>query len=102
MADDNKNLTPEEENDLVSLTLEDGTELVCDILAIFPYKDNEYIALVPTSGETEIYLYRFIDKGDDDIELLDIEDDDEFDAVSEAFDELMDAQEFDEMFGDDE
>ena len=36
------------------------------------------------------------------VELIDIEDDDEFEAVSDAFDELLDEQEFDEMLGDDE
>ena len=40
----------------------------------------------------------FIENGEE-IELENIEDDEEFDMVSDAFDELLDAAEFDEMVG---
>ena len=47
--------------DQVTLTLDDGTDLLCDILAIFPCGDKEYIALVPSDGDenSDIYLYGF-------------------------------------------
>lgn len=90
------------EQDTVTLTLEDGSELVCNVLAIFPYNQKEYIALLPQNADEneEIFLYQFVQKGEgeNDIDLLNIEDDDEFDAVSDAFDEFLDAQEFDDMF----
>ena len=93
--------------DQVTLTLEDDSELVCDILAIFPAEGRDYIALLPQYPEDspeadngDIFLYRFVEKGDD-IELIDIEDEDEFERISEAFDEYMDSAEFDEMFGED-
>lgn len=98
----------EELDDQVTLTLDDGTELTCDIISIFPVKiageEKTYIALLPTNGSEEIYLYRFIQNGDsdEDIELLNIDDDDEFEAVSDAFDEMVDAEDFDEMFDDEE
>lgn len=103
MAED-KNIMPVDDGeDRITLTLEDGSELVCSILAIFPCNKKEYIALLPQNKEGEdIYLYRFIDHGNDDIELIDITDDDEFDAASDAFDELLDSEEFDEMIGSDE
>ena len=67
------------EQDTVTLTLEDGSELVCNVLAIFPCQDKEYIALLPqeTGKEEEIFLYQFVQKGegDEDIELINIEDD---------------------------
>lgn len=92
----------EDLQDQVTLTLDDGSEIVCDILAIFPCNDKEYIALIPQpeneEDEGEIYLYRFIDHEDAEAELQDIEDDDEFEAASEALDEFMDGEEFDEMF----
>ena len=52
--------------DQVTLTLDDDSELVCDVIATFPAKVNGkeqmYIALLPTDAtpESEIFLYRFI------------------------------------------
>lgn len=91
----------------VTLTLDDGTELECAVLCIFPVEDKDYIALVPVDNEDddeegEIFLYQFIEHENEEIELLNIENDDEFEAVSDAFDELMDSEEFDEMFDDEE
>jgi len=94
----------EETNDQITLTLEDGSELLCDVVAIFPVDDKNYIALLPVGDDpdAEIFLYRYESKGEDDIDLINIEDDDEFDAVSDAFDELLDDADFDEMFDDEE
>ena len=53
------------------------------------------------SGEDEgtVYLYHFAsDENDEEVTLLNIEDDDEFDAVSDAFDELLDEEEFADVF----
>lgn len=89
-----------EECDQITLTLEDGSDLICDVISVFPVKDKNYIALLPSNEDpdAEIFLYRFIENGDE-IELENIEDDEEFDMVSDAFDELLDAAEFDEMVG---
>lgn len=93
--------------DQVTLTLDDDSELVCDVIATFPAKVNGqeqmYIALLPADAtpESEIFLYRFIENGED-IDLQNIEDDEEFDIVSDAFDELLDEEEFDDLMGDEE
>lgn len=92
----------------VTLTLDDGTEMDCAVLSIFPVGEQQYIALVPTEDdgkedeEGEIFLYRFNQLEDDELELLNIEDDDEYEAVADAFDELLDEQDFDDMTEDDE
>jgi uncharacterized protein YrzB (UPF0473 family) len=90
----------------VTLTLDDGTDLECEVLCIFPVGEKDYIALVPAEREDdedgEIFLYQFIEHENDEIELLNIENDDEFEAVSDAFDELMDSEEFDDMFDDED
>ncbi|GEM_PF-15836 len=90
----------------VTLTLDDGTDLECEVLCIFPVGEKDYIALIPAEKDNEedgeIYLYQFIEHENDEIELLNIEDDDEFEAVSDAFDELMDSEEFDDMFDEEE
>lgn len=93
--------------DQVTLTLDDDSELVCDVIATFPAKVNGkeqmYIALLPADAtpESEIFLYRFIENGED-IDLQNIEDDEEFEIVSDAFDELLDEEEFDDLMGEDE
>ena len=89
-----------EECDQITLTLEDGSDLVCDVISVFPVQDKNYIALLPSNDDpdAEIFLYRFIENGEE-IELENIEDDEEFEMVSDAFDELLDAAEFDEMLG---
>lgn len=97
----------DETTDQITLTLDDDSELLCDVIATFPAKVNGkeqmYIALLPTDAtpESEIYLYRFIEDGED-IDLQNIEDDEEFEIVSDAFDELLDEEEFDDLMGDDE
>ena len=93
--------------DQVTLTLDDDSELVCDVIATFPAKVNGqeqmYIALLPSDAtpDSEIFLYRFLEDGED-IDLQNIEDDEEFEIVSDAFDELLDEEEFDEIFEGDE
>lgn len=96
MSENQNSVFDEEEIDQVTLTLDDGSELVCDIMAIYPCGDTQYIALLPDYPEDyegdsgDIFLYRFVENGDD-IELIDIEDDDEFQKASDAFDEFMDS-----------
>ena len=106
MSDKNNNLNEEEfeeEFDQVTLTLEDGSEMTCDVIAIFPCGERDYIALLPENDpDGDFLLYRFIDNGDGNYDLDDIGEDEEFEAASEAFDELMDNEDYDEMFGDED
>lgn len=101
---ENQNL--DEEEAIVTLELDDGETLDCAVLTIFPVGDNDYIALLPLDGQAaedgEIYLYRYSETSDGEPELGNIEDDDEYDAVSDAFDELLDSQEYDELVSEDE
>ena len=89
-------------HDSITLSLDDGTELKCIVLEIFTVDEKDYIALQPIEGEEEdnVFLYRFIQE-DDEPELISIDDDDEFEAVADAFEELLDSQEYDELFDDD-
>lgn len=96
-----ENINENEEFDepTVSMTLEDGTELECDVIAIFPVDDRDYIALLPNKPvdgyeENEVFLYRYAELEGDDIELTQIETEEEYEAVADAFDELLDEEEF--------
>lgn len=96
----------EQEEMTVTLTLDDGSEVECVVLTIFPAGDREYIALLPMDGseeeEGEVYLYRYSETDDGQPNLENIEDDAEYEIVAEAFDELLDSQEYDELIEADE
>ena len=104
MADE-KNLNEEEEM-TVTLTLDDDTEGECVVLTIFTAGERDYIALLPMEGEDseegEVYLYRYSETEDGTPVLDNIEDDDEYEIVADAFDEMLDDQEYDELVGEDE
>lgn len=73
------------------------------MIAVFPVGERNYIALLPFEDqgvdEDEVYIYRFIAaENAEDVQLEDIETDEEWEMVSDAFDELLDSEEFDELF----
>ena len=84
----------------VTLTLENNEELECAVLNIFEADEKEYIALLPLdengdNTDGQIYLYRFIDNGEEEEPGLEnIEEDEEFDRVSAIFNEWLDTQDF--------
>ncbi len=94
------------EYDSMTLSLDDGTELNCIVLDIFTVDEKEYIALQPEEGEEEedgnVFLYRYIQEEDGEPQLLNIDDDDEFEAVADAFEEILDSEEYDDMFDEEE
>lgn len=96
---------PQEEM-TVTLTLDDGSEVECVVLTIFSAGERDYIALLPMDGpeeeEGEVYLYRYSETEDGQPNLENIEDDEEYEIVAEAFDELLDEAEYDELVGEDE
>lgn len=90
----------ENESLTVTLTLENNEELECAVLNIFKADEKEYIALLPLdengdNTDGQIYLYRFIDNGEEEEPGLEnIEEDEEFDRVSAVFNEWLDTQDF--------
>ncbi len=76
------------------LTLDDDTEVECGVLGVFEVEGiegKEFIALMPLEDET-VLLYEYKEL-DDEIELNVIEEDELFDKVSAAFNELFDDEE---------
>ena len=110
MATDKKNLDfqnmSENEEMTVTLTLEDGSDLECVVLTIFEAGDRDYIALLPFDGkefeEGEVFLYRYSEDADGNPELDNIISDEEYEIVADAFDELLDEAEYDEIVGEDD
>ncbi len=96
----------DEDEVIVTLSLDDGTEMECIVLTIFEAGGKDYIALLPKEGaeaeEGEVFLYRYTETADGQPDLSNIEDDDEYEIVAEAFDEFLDETEYDELVeGDD-
>ena len=86
----------------VTLTLDDGSTMECVVLTIFEAgnEGKEYIALMPERGEDEdgnVYLYRYEETEDGQPDLTNIESDEEYEIVSDAFDEILDEEEFKEL-----
>ena len=88
-------------NITVTLTLDNDETVECAILTIFPVNGRDYIALLPLdeNGENEdgeVYLYRYDNSSGSPV-LDNIEDDEEYEAVADMFDQMLDAAEYDEM-----
>ena len=102
MSKENNNM---EEVITVTLTLDNDEVVECAVLTTYEANGKEYIALLPLdeNGESEsgdVYLYRYAEV-DGEPTLENIEDDDEYEIAADAFDEWMDEQDFDDMYGED-
>ena len=103
----NLNEIPEEEMS-VTLDLDDGTSVECTIITILEVDGKDYIAMLPMVDEEddlygEVWFYGYKENPDDpneEPELIHIDDDAEYEAVVDAFDEYLDTQEFDEIIED--
>jgi uncharacterized protein YrzB (UPF0473 family) len=84
----------------MKLQLEDGSNVECTVIDIFGVEgfDGEYISLLPLDSD-EVLIYKYNEFEDGSFELLNIETDEEFEAVEEAFfSEIDDELDVDEEF----
>jgi len=92
MAENKKNAPDtsiEEEADFITLEFDDGTEVECEIMGVFEVDGKEYIALIPDDGSDDVYIYGYKETGDDEYDLIDIEDDAEFERAVAEFDKIV-------------
>ena len=113
MSKEEKNPTQEEldkEEMTVELELDDGSHVTCAVVTILTVTGKDYIALLPlaedgANTDGEVWFYRYSENPKDpneEPELGYIEDDEEYEAVADAFDEFLDTAEFDELVDDEE
>ena len=101
---DNQNNTnlSDDEDICVTLDMDDGRQVDCEIVTIFDVNDQDYIVLLPLDEDGEeneegtVYIYRYFEDEDGNPSLENIQDDEEYEAVEERFDELLDEVQFDE------
>lgn len=99
-----------EEEMTVELELEDGSTVVCSIITILEVQERDYIVLLPldengNNDDGEVWFYRYSENPEDpneEPELGFIENDEEYEAVADAFDEYLDSCEFDEIIEEEE
>jgi uncharacterized protein YrzB (UPF0473 family) len=99
----NNTQTQDDEDIVVTLELDDGREVECEILTIFDVGEQDYIVLCPLKADGnrnddgEIYIYRYHEDEEGNPDLSNIESDEEYEAVADRFDELLDEADFDAM-----
>ncbi len=89
----------------VDITLENDEVVTCAVITILEVDGKDYIVLLPldengNNDDGEVWFYGYSENPDDpneEPELSYIEDDDEYEAVADAFDEYLDSCEFDEI-----
>lgn len=82
----------EEDVDVITLEFDDGVSVECEIMGVFECNGKEYIALIPDDDSDDVYIYGYKEVGEDEFELVDIEDDDEFDTAVKEFESIMDEE----------
>lgn len=99
---DNTDYNNNSEYSTVTLSLDDGSEVECAVIRTFPAGDKNYIALLPIADidedESEVYLYRYSISADNEPVLENIDSDEEYEIVSDALDEELDAMEYEELY----
>lgn len=88
----------------VDIELEDGSVINCEVITILNVADKDYIVLLPEgqeeAEEADVWFYEYKENPDDaneEPELIYIESDEEYEKVADAFDEYLDACEFDNL-----
>ena len=70
-----KKQTVQDEAAIITLEFDDGEVIECEEMGIFDYDGKDYIALIPLDGSDDVYIYGYKEVGEDEFELVDIEDD---------------------------
>jgi len=96
-----KNIPDEEMK--VELSLDDGQTVICEVITILEVNGKDYIALLPEGqddiDDQDVWFYSYSENPNDPNEepnLEYIDDDEEYEAVCDAFDEFLDDLEYDE------
>ncbi|NLY82658.1 MAG: DUF1292 domain-containing protein [Clostridiales bacterium] len=91
MVDERTN--SEVDENTITLVFDDGIEEECEIMGVFEVEDKEYVAVAPDNGTDDVYIYRYKEVDEDSFEIIDIEDDAEFEKAVAEFDDIMSEEE---------
>lgn len=103
MSDKPIPVTEDEIDDIrVTLDLDDGS-VECRILTIFEVDDQDYIALLPLDEKGndnengDVYIYKYFEDEQGLPSIENIESEEEYEAVADRFDEILDEELYDSM-----
>ena len=96
---------PIDENDddvMVTIDLDDGDTLDCEIMTIFTLNDKDYIVLLPVDENGEpyddtVYIYRYYEDANGLPSVEYIADEDEYEAAADRYDEMLDEAFYDSI-----
>ena len=86
-----ENCNHDHEIPMITITMDDNSEVNCIVVDIFEFNGKEYIALLPDEDsevEEEIFILNYVEDGEE-VDLSEIEDEDEFNEVSAHFQEIF-------------
>jgi uncharacterized protein YrzB (UPF0473 family) len=98
MEEQNKNLN-EEENNIITLTDEDGKEIDFEVIGDAEIDGTVYYAMTPAGaqetneGIIEYVLLKLIEDEEGEEVFVTVDDEDEFDKVADFFDDMFDSEE---------
>lgn len=81
----------EEEAEIIVFEDENGKEESFEVIGVFEVEEKEYIAL-QSQEDSSILLCKYIEKENGDYEVEEIESDEEFNKVSDAFDAIVEEE----------
>jgi len=94
--DDNRGQTPEEKEDTVILTDEDGEQHEFQVVDFIQVEGKDYAVLLPKEvdldDEDEAIILRMEEDKDGHTLLVEIDEDDEWDRVAEAWEDLIEEE----------
>nr|PZN72309.1 MAG: DUF1292 domain-containing protein [Bacillota bacterium] len=92
----------EHEDEIIVLTDEEGNEHKFAIVQVLTVDGKDYAILLPIEDDgmegDEAVIMRFDEEDGEEI-LVEIEDEEEFDRVADAWEEMLDDEEFEEQSG---
>jgi len=83
------------ESQFVTLTMEDGSDVECEILGCIEHNGKDYIALLPESAEY-YYVYIYSETEDGGLDIQNIQTEEEFQEVAKLFEAQFIAEEEEE------
>ncbi len=101
MSEEKKTIVEEDiidpEDMFLTVELDEGGTETFQIMKIFEVDGQDYIAVCPLEDEETIYFYRHFEDEDGNPSVDNIESDEEFEAVIDMFDQILDDEDFDDM-----
>ena len=83
-----------EEKQIISFTIEDGTDIQLEVLEETKINGINYLLVVDTEEDDTAMILREATTEDQDIVYIPVEDNDELQALSKVFSELLEDVEF--------